>query len=225
MRNLKYYIFIAVTFLSISVSAQFGVSLKGGGYIPVAEFTKNYNNGFGGEVIFIYRSNPKFEIGITTGYSHYGADEDVLKSALLDAIQDDLDQINIDATIDIEAPLNIYPLALNIKYLFGNKKVKPYFFFEGGIFFYDLTIKGHIEIKNGPIIDIPEKVQKENSTMLGIGGGMQFRLSKRLFFDVSAKWSIMNNVNLVEADVNEELRGVDKTAQTIALLGGLSYYF
>jgi opacity protein-like surface antigen len=225
MKNIKYYIFIAVIFLSISVNAQLGVSLKGGGYIPVGEFTNNYNSGFGGEVTFSYRSNPRFEIGITTGYSHYGADEDVLKAKLLDVIEDDLDQINIDATIDIEAPLNIYPLALNIKYIFGNKKVKPYFFFEGGVFFYDLTIKGHIKIKNGPIIDIPETVQQKNSTMLGIGGGMQFRLSKRLFFDVAAKWSIMNNINLVEADVDEKLRGVDKTVQTIALLGGLSYYF
>ncbi|MCF6193152.1 MAG: hypothetical protein L3J46_02330, partial [Kangiellaceae bacterium] len=98
-------------------------------------------------------------------------------------------------------------------YIFGKKKVKPYFFFEGGIFFYDLTTRGHIEIKNGPTIDIPETVEKENSTMLGMGGGIQFRLTKKLFFDVSAKWSIMNNIKLVEADVQEELSGVKKTAQ------------
>jgi opacity protein-like surface antigen len=225
MKNSKYYIFAMVTFIAISVNAQIGVSVKGGSYVPVGEFTNNYDVGFGGEFIFSYRSNPRFEIGITTGYSHYTADQDALKEAILKDFKDELDQINIDGTIDVEAPLNIYPLALNIKYIFGNKKVKPYFFFEGGIFFYDLTTRGHIEIKNGPTIDIPETVERENSTMLGIGGGIQFRLTKKLFFDVSAKWSIMNNIKLVEADVQEELSGVKKTAQTVALLGGLSYYF
>ena len=225
MKNLKYYIFITVTFLTVTVNAQFGISAKGGTYIPVGEFANVYTTGMGGEVTFIYRTNPKFEFGITTGYSHYNADEEVLKERMLEDIKDDLDQINIDATIDVEAPLNVMPLVFNIKYLFGNKKFKPYFFFEGGVFFYDLTTKGHIEVKNGPTIDIAESVEKESSTMLGIGGGLQYRITKKLFFDFSAKWSIMNNINLVEADVNEELRGVDKTAQTIALLGGLSYYF
>jgi len=224
MKHLKKIVLLLLFMLS-STFAQFGVNLNGGVFVPVSEFTNNYSQGFGGEITFIYRSNPRFEFGLITGYSQYSADEEALKQRIIDEFEEELNQINIDAQIDVEAPLKVYPLTLNIKYLFGNKKVKPYFFFEGGIFFYNLTTSGHIDIKNGPVIDIPESVEKENSTMLGIGGGIQFKISRRLFFDVSARWRIMNNIKLVEADINQDLKGTTKTAQTIGILGGLSYYF
>ncbi len=48
--------------------------------------------------------------------------------------------------------------------------------------------------------------------MLGIGGGFQYKLAKKLFVDFSAKWNIMNNVKLVEADNNETIKGVDKNS-------------
>ena len=225
MKKIKDYAFILVFLLATTINAQFGISAKGGAYIPVGEFANAYTTGVGGEITFIYATNPSFQFGITTGYSHYGADEDVLKDRILEDLTDDLEQINIDATIDVEAPLNVIPIVFNIKYLFGNKKFKPYFFFEGGVFFYDLTTKGHVEVINGPTIDVPETVVNESSTMLGIGGGLQYKITKKLFLDFSAKWSIMNNVKLVEADINEELRGADKTAQTIGVIGGFSYYF
>lgn len=225
MKILKYYIFIIITFVAVSINAQFGISAKGGVFIPVGEFENVYTTGFGGEVTFIYRTNPSFEFGITTGYSSYSADEEVLKDRILEDIREDLENINIDANIDVESPLNVIPIVFNIKYLFGTKKVKPYFFFEGGVFFYDQTTKAKVEIINGPTYDVPETVVEESSTILGIGGGVQYRIVKKLFFDISAKWSIMNNIKLVEADINEELRGVDKTAQTIGIIGGLSYYF
>ncbi len=225
MKNLKYYIFIAVTFLAVTINAQFGISAKGGTYIPVGEFANVYTTGMGGEVTFIYRTNPKFEFGITTGYSHYSADKDVLLKRVVEAYSELIDNINVDGTIDVEAPLNVIPLVFNIKYLFGNKKFKPYFFFEGGIFFYELTTNVKAKIVNGPTKIFIETAEKESSTMLGIGGGLQYRITKKLFFDFSAKWSIMNNIKLVEADLDEELRGADKTAQTIGIIGGLSYYF
>jgi opacity protein-like surface antigen len=225
MKNLNYFTFLLVTFVAISVNAQFGISAKGGAFIPVGEFEKVYTSGIGGEVTFIYRTNPSFEFGITTGYSHYNADEDVLKDRILEDIKDDIENTNSDAISDVESPLNIIPLVFNIKYLFGTKKIKPYFFFEGGIFFYDQTTRVKVEIANNPTYDVPETVVDESSTMLGIGGGLQYRITKKLFFDLSAKWSIMNNIKFLEADINEELKGVDKTAQTIGIIGGLSYYF
>ncbi len=90
---------------------------------------------------------------------------------------------------------------------------------------YELTTNAKAKIVNGPTKIFIETVEKESSTMLGIGGGLQYRITKKLFFDFSAKWSIMNNIKLVEADLDEELRGADKTAQTIGIIGGLSYYF
>lgn len=223
MNKIKCF-FIVVTFLAVTINAQFGISAKGGTYIPVGEFSNNYTTGIGGEVTFSYRTSPNFEFGITTGYSHYNADEDELMKWVYEAYEEWIDNNTINAKIDVEAPLNFIPLVFNIKYLFGNKKFKQYFFFEGGIYFYDLTTKGLIEIANGPTINILETVEKESSTMMGIGGGIQYKITKKLFFDFSAKWSIMNNIKLVDADLEENLRGVDKTAQTIGILGGFSYY-
>ncbi len=226
MKNLKYYIFIMVTFLAVTINAQFGISAKGGTYIPVGEFANVYTTGMGGEVTFIYRSNPKFEFGITTGYSHYKAEEDVLKERFYEDYKEVIDNINEpDGKLFAEAPINIIPLVFNIKYLFGNKKVKPYFFFEGGVFFYDLATTIKYNVNNGKTYDMLETKEDKSSTMLGIGGGLQYRITKEIFFDFSAKWSIMNNIKLVEIDLDEELKGTDKTAQTIGIIGGLSYYF
>lgn len=225
MKNLKYYVFIAVTFLAVSIQAQYGISVKGGVYVPVGEFTNNYDNGYGGEFTLIYRTNPNFEIGITSGYSSYGADEDVLKEKIYQEYKEIIDNINIDGTIVSEAPLNVIPLTLNIKYLFGNKKFKPYFFFEAGLFHYELITTSKFDIVNGNSVELKNSTEKDNSTMLGFGGGSQFRISKNLYFDISAKWSIMNNIRLVEADVNEDLSGTNRTAQTIGILAGLNYNF
>lgn len=225
MRNFRFYTFIIIALLTVSLQAQYGISVKGGAYIPVSDFTNNYNNGYGGEFTLIYRANPNFEIGITSGYSSYGADEDVLKEKIYEEYKEIIDNININGIIVAEAPLNIIPLTLNIKYLFGNKKFKPYFFFEAGLFHYELITTSKFDIVNGNSVELKNKTEKDNSTMLGFGGGSQFRISKKLFFDISAKWSIMNNIRLVEEDVNENLSGTNRTAQTIGILGGLSYYF
>ena len=225
MKKKYIYTILALLVSSSLVFAQFGVSVKGGFQIPVGEFADSYNSGMGGEITFIYRTNPSFEFGLKTGYSHFTADEVVLKEKIIQDMEVEMEKPNADVTIDVEAPLNVVPIAFNIKYLFGNKIFKPYFFFEGGTFFYDLTTKANVKVVNGPTIDIPETVQNENSTMLGIGGGFQYKLAKKLFVDFSAKWNIMNNVKLVEADNNETIKGVDKTAQSIGILGGLSFYF
>ncbi len=225
MKNLKYYIFLVVTLFAVSLQAQYGISAKVGSYTPVSTFSNNYDNGFGGEFTIIYRTNPSIEFGITSGYSSYSADEEALKERVYEEYKEIIDNINIDGVFIVEAPLNIIPLTLNVKYLFGKKNFKPYFFFEAGVFFYELTTKGSVEITNGPRKDLPETVEKNNSTMLGFGGGIQYKLSKKLFLDFTAKWSIMNNIRLVEEDVNEDLSGTNRTAQTVGLLGGLSYYF
>jgi opacity protein-like surface antigen len=225
MKNYFFSILLVIFMFASALFAQIGVSFKGGVQIPVGEFSNSYTSGIGGEITFIYRTNPSFEFGILTGYSQYTADEGVLKDRLSQDITLDLEQSNIDAIIDVEAPLSVVPIAFSIKYLFRNKYVKPYFFFEGGIFFYNLTTNANIKVVNGSTIEVEETIQKDNSTMLGIGGGLQYKLSKKLFLDFSAKWNIMNNVKIVESDSKETFKGVDKTVQSIAIIGGLCYYF
>ena len=224
--KMKVLVFIIVSLFSLTpIMAQIGVAANAGAYFPVGVLSNSYNTGYGGEASFIYRFNRNFEIALTGGMSVYQADEENLKDRLLGELEDINEEINIDATVSVEAPLNLYPLVFSIKYLYGKKKFKPYFFFEGGIFFYDIIYSGSIKIINGPEIDLPESVEKESSTTLALGGGFLSSLTKKLFLDVKAKWGIMNNIQLVEADTNEELRGIDKTVQTISLSAGLNYYF
>jgi len=222
----KILIILMVSLFSLtSVVAQIGIGANAGVYIPIGELSNSYNTGYGGEASFIYRLNPNFEIALTGGASLYSADEDNLKRRFLEELGGLKEEINIDAQIAVEAPLNIYPILFSIKYLYGKKKFKPYFFFEGGVFFYDLTYSGSIQITNGPKIALPESIENESSTALALGGGFLSSLTKKLFLDVKAKWNIMNNIKLVEADSNEELSGVEKTVQTISLQAGLNYYF
>lgn len=211
--------------ISNQIFGQLGVSATGGVYFPIGELAKSYNTGYGGDVAFIYKFNPSFELSLVGGVSSYEADQEELQKRLEEEIGDIGEGINVDVEMNVQAPLKLYPLVLNFTYISGKKKFRPYFFFEGGVFFYDLTYSGYIQIVNGPTIELPESIEKRSSTTLSLGGGFLSSLSKKLFLNVRGKWSIMNNINLVEADENEELRGVEKTVQTISLSAGLNYYF
>jgi len=224
--KIKILTFLVFSLFSLNtIIAQMGVGINAGVYLPIGVLNDSYNTGYGGEASFIYRFNRSFEIALTGGMSYYKADEEYLKNRLLKQLEGIDEEINIDAVVDIEAPLNLYPLVFTIKYLYGKKKFKPYFFFEGGIFFYDVTYSGSIKVTNGPEIKLPDSIEKESSTSLALGGGFLSSITKRLFLDIKARWGIMNNIKLVDADSNEELRGVDKTVQTISLSAGLNYYF
>jgi len=225
MKNYFLAILVISLFSLTTIMAQIGVEADAGVYFPIGELNKSYNTGYGGEASLIYRFNRNFEIAVTSGMSLYQADEENLKNRLLKQLEGIDEEINIDATVSVEAPLNLYPLVFGIRYLYGKKKFKPYFFFAAGVFFYDIIYKGSIKVVNGPEIKLPESIEKENSTTLVLGGGFLSAITKKLFLDVKAKWCIMNNIKLVEADRNEELRGVDKTVQTISLTAGLNYYF
>jgi len=219
---MKFKIIILFLLFISAANAQikFGVELKGGASFPLKDFKDSYNTGFGGEVGFIYAPNSSFEVALVGGYSHYNADEENLKQELLKDLNLPEELVEVDA----EAPLNIYPLLISIRYLYGNKKFKPFILMEGGIFFYDLTLSGKMIILNQNI-DIPEQVEKDQSTMLSLGAGFFTRLSKKIFLNVTGKWSIMTNIRLVELDTSHELSGSQKTVQTISLLAGLNYYF
>lgn len=228
--KMRVLVFVISSIFSFApLAAQIGLGANAGVYFPITEFGKAYNTGYGGEGSFIYRFNPSFEVALVSGISSYNVDEDELISRLKEQLADaELPEgIKKDAEISVEAPLNIYPLVLSIRYLYGKKKFKPYFFFEGGVFFYDVTYKGYIYHKEYPSYskDLSEQVVKENSTTLALGGGFLSSLTKKLFLNVEAKWSVINNIKLVEADKDEVLRGVDKTVQTISLTAGLNYYF
>ena len=215
---------VIITLLLISIAnaqSKFGVELKGGASFPLKDFKDSYNTGFGGEVGFIYAPSSSFEVALVGGYSHYNADEENLKQELLKDINLPEGFIEVEA----EAPLNIYPLLISIRYLYGNKKFKPFILMEGGMFFYDLTLSGKTIFPNDHYIDIPEQVEKDQSTMLSLGAGFLMRLSKKIFLNVTGKWSIMTNIRLVELDTSQELSGSQKTVQTISVFAGLNYYF
>ena len=118
--NILIFLIISI-FLFTPIEAQIGLSAGGGVYFPIGELAKAYNTGYGGEASFIYRLNPNFEIALVGGVSLYDADQEDLNRRLLEQIGDIGEGINIDAQINVEAPLKLYPLVFNIKYLFGKK--------------------------------------------------------------------------------------------------------
>ncbi len=222
MKKLSILFFV---FVSNIIFAQFSVSTQGGAYFPVGEFSDTYKSaGYGGEVTFNFITNSSMEIGITAGYSRFEADEDALKDLLYKELTGTGSKEDPLITLNLEAPVQIYPLVLSFKYLFKGRKWKPYFTFDAGMFFYDLTPKGSLVIGD-QVYQLPAEVEKENSTMLAFGFGTKYKLSKKWFLVGTFKWSIMNNIRKLEADVDEKLKSIDKTVQTLGLLVGISYSF
>ncbi len=218
-----------VLFFLIIITADFfaqgGVTAQGGAYFPVGEFSNTYKAaGYGGEITFNFIENSSMEIGLTTGYSRFEADEDALKNLLAEQLSQGGSKDEPLITLDLEAPVQIYPLALTIKYLLKGRKWKPFFAFDAGMFFYDLTPKGTLRIGD-ETFDLPAEVEKEHSTMLALSFGTKYKINRKFYLVGDVKWSIYNNIKKLEADVDEKIKSIDKTVQTIGVLVGVNYNF
>ncbi len=208
------------------VFGQIGISIDGGGFFPVGEFSKTYKQlGYGGEFTFDFINTSSMSLGILAGYQYYEADEEALKNMLLDELNSSLKN-NADSYIDLslEAPLKIYPLVLSAKYFIKGRKWKPFFFFEAGLFFYDLRLNGTLRIGND-IYPLEEQIEKRNSTMLALGFGTKYKITRKFYLTGKFKWSIFNNVSKLEADKDEKIKSINKTVQTLGLVVGVNYLF
>ncbi len=210
---------------AISTFAQIGITAQGGAYFPVGEFSEIYKTlGYGGEISFNFITKPEFEIGVTTGYSRFEADENALKERLAEIIEAENGKGDQLIKLELEAPVEIYPLVLTIKYYLKGRKWKPFFAFDAGIFFYDLKPHGKLIIGDDTF-NLPSEVEKESSTMLALNAGTKYKLSRKVFLTGGVKWSILNNIKKLEADVEEKIKSIDKTVQTVSVLLGIQYNF
>ncbi len=202
---------------------KFSAIAEGGAYFPIGAFSDTYKTaGYGGNLVLNFISNSSMEIGIITGYSRYEADEEELKKILTEQISSQGKGDLVD--LKLEAPLQIYPLALNVVYILKGRRWKPFFSFSAGLFFYDLTVKGELTIDDEEY-QLPESVEKKNSTMLALSGGTKYKISQKFYLTGTLRWSILNNIRKLEVDKDEKIKSIDKTVQTIGVLIGVNYYF
>jgi outer membrane protein W len=222
---MKKLLTIVFFFSFVNLYAQMSVTLEGGGFFPVGEFADTYKSlGYGGAFTFNFISNSSMEIGLHAGYEYFEADEDALKDLLSEEISGSGTKEDPLIKLDLEAPLKIYPLTLNFKYYLEGRKWKPFFALEAGVFFYDLKPEGTLTIA-GETYSLPAEVEKENSTMLAFAFGTKYKIKHHLYLVGNVKWSVLNNIRKLEADVDEKIKSIDKTVQTIGVLVGVNYIF
>lgn len=162
-----------------SSSAGSGLNLGGGLAVglPMSDFGKGYNTGFGLNIEGEYLVMPEISVGISTGYLTFKYKKDVLGGS---------------------GNFNMVPIMLNGKYYLMTDNVKPYVGLGLGLFidkskyeynfpaFYDNPVSGEIET-----LQIKNKTSN-SSTDFGIAPtvGTVFSMSDNLSFNVGARFNM-----------------------------------
>lgn len=218
MKKMILYLLI-IFFYSFSIEAQnkYAVEIDGAALIPTGTFTELYNPSFGIDGSFIFSAHTALQISINTGYHNFTFDNDAFNKSLVEQ--------NSNFTANLDAPVNLIPLSLGLKYIVGDsRKWKPYFSLDAGIYFYTLKISGTITSSSG--IETPlETKEDDNDTVIKIGTGILNRLAYDMFLNLSVKYNILSDNKSIHYNSNGSVDTNAKTLNFVSILAGLQYYF
>jgi hypothetical protein len=200
---------------------KFTASIAAGAALPSEEFSDFYNNGYGGEASFGYQINPGIQLTLTAGMNRWSVNNDHLNNLL--------EQQGIPATIDLEAPLTVYPFVVGVKYVPLSKGIRPFFTLFAGLHLLNLETSGTITIQNIQSITSPLESRSKTWSEFGFGieVGLTVPLGKRLALEASGKYTAVDQTTvelLQEEDPGTGLITLN-AIRYFNVFAGLSYAF
>ena len=156
---------------SSTPTTRFKLGIDAGIQLPMGDFGKEVNIGFGGELSGKYMVNKNIGVGVGVGYYTFGIKKEVL--------DDGADKGNA----------SILPIIGNFSYYFGKNTFKPYVGADLGLYMARTSYSGEVD---------GEKAS-ESSSVSGFGFapviGFEYALSKNLGLDVNAKYNYITNID------------------------------
>jgi hypothetical protein len=152
---------------TVSAKGNMFVGANAGVSIPLGDFGKAYNLGFGGAGIFMYQLNAMLGLTGSIGYLRYGGDNDISFSSI--------------------------PLLFGGRYMFGKGDTKPYGTAELGLHFSsaDAPTVSFTNPITGQTQTLGGGSASSTNFGIGFGGGVLHPLSKNLYLDANAKFNII----------------------------------
>ena len=215
--------FLAVIFISELSMAQrktTGLDIKFGIQPPVFNFDDLYNTGYGFYFGGLFPFSKEMQFTLYTGYLTWGFDNEALIRKFTNEYYTDF---------NIEAPMNLVPLTIGIKYYASKTKVKPYFSADFGFFYYWQTVNGTYTWKDPAggesTYVLSDQTESGFRTMLSLGAGIVTPLSEIIDLDLQIKLNALYNAQAISGTGGSgEINGSSSTLYYMAFMIGINYY-
>jgi len=198
--------------------SRFTASIAGGAALPADEFHDFYSNGYGGQASFGYQINPGIQLTLTAGLNTWSVKNDHLNSLL--------EQEGIPATIELDAPLSVYPFVIGVKYFPVSKGIRPFFTLFAGLHLLHLQTSGTVTVQNNPF-PLESRSKTWSEFGFGIEFGLTVPLGKRLSLEALGKYNAVDQTEVQLLEEGDPGTGVItmKAVRYFNIFAGLSYAF
>ncbi len=149
-------VFLALLTLGSTYSqSKFAIGLNGGVSIPVGEFTRYYEVGYGANAQFFYAVSEDFLLSLTVGYDVWNADQEAINKKLAEE--------GINFALELDSHFRIIPFYIGARYYLAKGKHRPFFSIDFGGYNYEFKLSGRAnnvipdaDFPGGPIQDREE---------------------------------------------------------------------
>ncbi len=221
-------ILILLTSIPLLAQSKFELGANAGASIPIGEFTKFYQTGYGGNAQFIYNVSNNFLLVLTVAYDRWTVDEE--------AVNTNAENKGLNRKFDINSSFRVIPILIGARYYFSKGKSRAFLSVDFGGYLYKFRLEG-IVINTIPGADIPhfpipEQVTTGTESTLSLGLGYIVRLSKHWYVEFNSKYNVMTNAftinnpdEIYDPEDPTTIYGIKGTLNFITIMAGIDYRF
>ena len=217
-----------LAFSSANSQSKFAIGFNGGASIPVGEFTRYYEAGYGGNVQVLYSVSEDFLLSLTVGYDTWNVDQDAINKKLAE------EEINF--MLDLDSHFQIIPFYIGARYYMAKGKHRPFFSLNFGGYNYEFKLSGKATnvIPDADFPGGPVKDRKETGTQtsLALGLGYFYKISKHVYLEIQSKYNVLTDAitindpkQIYDPTDPTSVYGVLGTQAFITLMAGVDYRF
>jgi opacity protein-like surface antigen len=178
-----------LTITSAQSQSKFAIGLNGGVSIPVGEFTRYYEVGYGANAQFFYGVSEDFLLSLTLGYDIWNVDQEAINMRLAEE--------GVNFTLQLDSNFRIIPFYIGVRYYLAKGKHRPFFSLDFGGYSYEFKLSGQASnvIPNAdfPGGTIPERKETGTQTSLALGLGYYYRVIKNFYLEIQSKYNVLTD--------------------------------
>ena len=189
---MKFFLTFFLALLTINFAhsqSKFAIGVNGGVSIPVGEFTRYYEVGYGANAQFFYGVSEDFLLSLTVGYDIWNVDQE--------AINKRLEEQEINFMLELDSHFRIIPFYIGARYYMAKGKHRPFFTLDFGGYSYEFKLSGRAnnvipdaDFPGGPL---PEQTETGTQTSLALGLGYFYRVSKHFYLEINSKYNVLTD--------------------------------
>jgi len=211
-------LFLLLLVYSLNISAQpgkLGLSANGGIAFPMSDFNDLYKSGLGLNTSLFYTIDETTELGFVIGYFSWSFDNENFNRLVSEA--------GIPGSYEIDAPIHMLPLLIQVKFILPRDDFKPYFLLEGGIYYTNVQLSGKFTSAD-TLITFDEPTVRSSEAGMSFAVGTEIPSSEHLEFDIRLTYHLVPTVSIYNFGSLGYQREVN-TNKFFSVVAGINYLF